>query len=148
MAYAATPELGDGRLARASRALPRDARRELEFRRARGHSKTVLALKIVLPLTAAAILSLYALPSFLKKSIDNGRGVATVRAVTVAAGSLKMIDPHVRGVSEKGEPYDITADSATQAARQARGHVPPGGAWKNDRCGRQSLDAHRTGCHE
>ena len=27
-----------------------------------------------------------------------------------------MIEPHVRGVNDRGEPYDITADSATQAA--------------------------------
>jgi lipopolysaccharide export system protein LptC len=116
MAYAATPELGDGRLARTSRVLPRDSRREQEFRRARGHSKTVIALKISLPLMAALILGLYALPSFLKMSIDHGRGTATVKSVTVAAGSLKMIEPHVRGVNDRGEPYDITADSATQAA--------------------------------
>ncbi len=116
MAYAAAQDLGDGKRARASRALPRDSRRELEFRRARGHSKTVVALKAVLPLTAALILSLYALPSFLKKSIDNGRGTLTVKSITIAAGSRKMLDPHVTGVNERGEPYDISGDSATQAA--------------------------------
>jgi lipopolysaccharide export system protein LptC len=59
------------------------------------------------------------LPSFLKKSIDHGRGSASVRGVTVTAGSLKMIEPHVKGVNEKGEAYDFTADSATQAAKDA-----------------------------
>lgn len=116
MAYAASPGLGDGMLSRTSKALPRDSRREAEFRRARAHSRTVLALKALLPLTAALILSLYALPSFLKKSIDNGRGTLTVRSGTIEAGKLKMIQPHVTGVNERGEPYDIVADSATQAA--------------------------------
>src|SRR5271169_164794 len=101
MAYAATPDLGDGGLARASRALPRDSRRELEFRRARAHSRTVIALKAMLPLTAALIVSLYTLPSFLQKSIDNGRGKVTARAITVTAGSFEMINPHVTGVNER-----------------------------------------------
>ena len=116
MAYAATPELRDGRRAHNTRALPRDSRRELEFRRARGHSKTVFALKALLPLAAASILSLYVLPPFLKKSIDHGRGTATVRAVTVSAGSLQDDRAARPGVNERGEPYDITADTATQAA--------------------------------
>jgi lipopolysaccharide export system protein LptC len=115
MAYAATPDLGDGRLARASRALPRDARREAEFRRARAHSKTVFALKGVLPLMAALILSLYALPSFLKVPVDNGRGTLTARGVAVSSGTFVITDPHVRGVNDRGEPYDITADSTKQA---------------------------------
>ncbi len=115
MAYAATPDLGDGRLTRASRALPRDNRREAEFRRARAHSKTVLALKGVLPLVAALILSLYVLPSFLKTSVDNGRGTLTARGVAVTAGTFEIIKPHVTGVNDRGEPYDITADSSKQA---------------------------------
>ncbi len=119
MAYAAMPDLRGNAGERATRALPRDARRELEFRRARRHSKTVVALKAGLPLAAVLILSLYALPSLLKKSIDNGRGTASVRSVTVEAGSLKMIEPHVKGVNERGEPYDIIANTATQASNNA-----------------------------
>ncbi len=119
MAYAATPDRGNNAGMRTAHALPRDARRELEFRRSRQHSKTVVALKAGLPLMAALIMSLYALPSFLKTSIDKGRGTATVRSVTVEAGALKMIAPHVTGVSERGEPYDITANTATQAANNA-----------------------------
>lgn len=116
MAFAATPDFRNNGPGPASRAIPSDARRELEFRRARRHSKAVGALKAGLPLVAALILSLYALPSLLKKSIDNGRGTASVRGITIDAGSLKMIEPHVRGVNDRGEPYDITADTATQAA--------------------------------
>ena len=96
-----------------------DERREREFRRARRHSFMVGALKLILPLIAAAVLSLYALPSFLKKSIDHGRGTASVRGITVEAGSLKMIEPHVKGVNEKGDAYDYVANSATQAAKNA-----------------------------
>ena len=113
MAYAAAPDdLRDGRL---SRALPRDSRREQEFRRARAHSRTVIALKAMLPLTAALIMSLYALPAFLKMSVDNGRGTVTARGISVAAGSFEMTNPHVTGVNERGEPYDITANSTRQA---------------------------------
>ncbi len=104
---------------RGPNASSRDARREREFRRARRHSVMVAALKFTLPLIAAGVVSLYALPSFLKKSIDHGRGTASVRGVTVEAGSLKMIEPHVKGVNEKGDAYDYTADSATQAAKDA-----------------------------
>jgi lipopolysaccharide export system protein LptC len=116
MAYAAAPELGNGRLPHASNALPRDSRRDQEFRRARGHSRTVTLLKGLLPLTAALILSLYALPSFLKVSIDNGRGQATAKSVTIESGTFIIKEPHVSGANEKGEPYDITATSAKQAA--------------------------------
>ncbi|MGO9459340.1 MAG: LPS export ABC transporter periplasmic protein LptC [Rhodomicrobium sp.] len=119
MAYAAMPDRGGSALLQSSKARPRDARREREFRRARRHSAMVRVLKVTLPLLAAGILSLYALPSLLKKSIDHGRGTATVRAITVEAGALKMMEPHVKGVNERGEAYDFTADTATQAAKDA-----------------------------
>ncbi len=119
MAYAAMPDREGSALLRGSKARPRDVRREREFRRARRHSVTVRVLKITFPLLAAGILSLYALPSLLKKSIDHGRGTASVRAITVQAGSLKMIEPHVKGVNERGEAYDFIADTATQAAKVA-----------------------------
>jgi len=119
MAYAAVPDRGNSAIARGSKTRPADARRELEFRRARRHSATVRVLKLTLPLMAAGILSLYALPSLLKKSIDHGRGTASVRGVALEAGTLKMIEPHVKGVNERGEAYDFTADSATQAAKDA-----------------------------
>jgi lipopolysaccharide export system protein LptC len=119
MAYAAIPDRSDNRPVGRRAASGQDARRAEEFRRARRHSIRVRVLKLLLPAAAAGILCLYALPSFLKISIDKGRGTATVARVTIAAGSLKMIDPHVKGVNEKGEAYDFNADSATQAARGA-----------------------------
>src|SRR5215468_5786718 len=111
MAYAVIPDRSDNRPVHRSEPSGHDARRAEEFRRARRHSIRVRLLKVLFPATAAGILSLYMLPSFLQKSIDNGRGEASVRRITVTAGSLKMIEPRVKGVNERGEAYDITADS-------------------------------------
>ncbi|ADP70550.1 protein of unknown function DUF1239 [Rhodomicrobium vannielii ATCC 17100] len=108
-----------GRNAAMSRAADRGIDRDREFRLARRHSRLVRVLRIVLPLMAMGILSLYALPSFLRVSVDKGRGTATVRAIELEKGALKMIEPHVRGVNEKNESYDFTADSATQASVKA-----------------------------
>jgi lipopolysaccharide export system protein LptC len=121
MAYTAAPDRGNRALAQNARADREavDGIRAREFQRARRHSILVGALKVILPLVATGILSLYFLPSLFRVSIDNGRGTATVRAITVEAGSLKMLDPHVKGVNERDDAYDFTADSATQAARDA-----------------------------
>ncbi len=93
--------------------------RSREFRRARRHSVVVRILKALLPLMAIGIVSLYVVPSFFSYSIDEGRGRATIKSITVAAGALKMLEPRVRGVNEKQDAYDIVADSATQAAKSA-----------------------------
>jgi lipopolysaccharide export system protein LptC len=121
MAFATTPF--EGNSAPLDRR-PREARgedpaRAREFHTAKRHSVRVRVLKVLLPTAATAILSLYLLPSLFKVSIDNGRGTASVRTVTLEAGSLKMLDPHVRGVNERNEPYDFLADSATQASKGA-----------------------------
>ncbi len=119
MAYAAMPDReGGAHLHRSKAPKPRDPRRELEFRRARRHSALVRALKALLPLVAAGVLSLYAAPFLLKKSIDNGRGTASVRGIELEKGALKMLEPHIKGVNDRGEPYDFTADSAKQAAKE------------------------------
>jgi lipopolysaccharide export system protein LptC len=128
MAFASTPV---GRNNRPPRDANEDPARAREFRIARRHSVRVRVLKALLPVVAAGIGSLYLLPSLFKVSIDNGRGVASVRTVTLEAGSLKMLDPHVKGVNERNEPYDFLADSATQASKNAdemylehvRGHM-------------------------
>lgn len=93
--------------------------REREFRRAMRHSVLVRVLRVLLPLTAAGVLSLYALPSLLRVSVDKGRGEASVRAVTLEAGSLKMLQPRVTGVNDNNDAYEFVADSATQASRTA-----------------------------
>ena len=75
----------------------------------------------MLPLTAAGMLSLDILPSFLKKSIsiDHGRGTASVKSITVEAGSIVGTELRVKGVNEKGEAYDFVAAKSTQAGRNA-----------------------------
>lgn len=121
MAYALTPGRENGMPRRGMAAESRDLRleREREFLRARRHTARVRRLKILLLLMAAGILSLYALPSLLKTSIDGGRGVATIRGVTLEQGALKMLEPRIKGVNEKGDAYDYIADSATQASKDA-----------------------------
>ncbi len=120
MAFATTPVGNSARLDRKSRnTRGDDSGRAREFRIAKRHSVRVRVFKVLFPVMAAGILSLYVLPSLFKVSVDNGRGTASVRTVTLEAGSLKMLDPHVRGVSERNEPYDFAADSATQASKGA-----------------------------
>ena len=133
---------------RGSKAPVRDARREEEFRRARRHSVLVGGLKFILPLAAAGMLSLYILPSFLKKSIsiDHGRGTATVRRRQVKSGSLVMIEPHVKGVNEKGEAYDFVAAKGTQAAKNAETMYLEIVRGKMTALDGRSYHAHRAGC--
>jgi lipopolysaccharide export system protein LptC len=97
----------------------RHSDRAREFLRARRHSRRVAALRTMLPLIAAGILSLYFLPSLFSVSIDGGRGKATVRGVALEAGALKMLEPHVKGVNDKEDAYDFVADTATQASNSA-----------------------------
>ena len=132
MAFVTTPvgrNSVPGRQARQARG--KDPDRAREFRIAKRHSVRVRVLKVLLPTVAAGIVSLYLLPSLFKVSIDKGRGTASVRTVTLEAGSLKMLDPHVKGVNDRNEPYDFMADSAAQASKNAeemylenvRGHM-------------------------
>lgn len=128
MAFATMPARANKRPTGLTRG---DPARDREFRIARHHSVRVSVLKVLLPIMAAACLSLYVLPYFFRVSIDGGKGTASVRTVTLEAGSLKMLDPHVKGVNERNEPYDFWADSATQASKDAdemylenvRGHM-------------------------
>ncbi len=131
MAFATTPAGRSPPNQRSREARGGGPDRPREFRIAKRHSVRVQALKMLLPAMAAGIFSLYLLPSFFRVSIDKGRGTASVRTVTLEAGSLKMLDPHVKGVNERNEPYDFVADSATQASKGAdemylenvRGHM-------------------------
>jgi lipopolysaccharide export system protein LptC len=90
--------------------------RSAEFRRARRHSTVVRLLKVMLPLASLGILSLYLLPAFLTMRIDGGKGQASVEAITLEQGALKMVNPRVKGVNDKQGAYDVHADSATQEA--------------------------------
>ncbi len=120
MALAITPPGVNRTPARPPKPAPiAETERTREFARARRHSVLVRVLKALLPAMAACVLSLYALPSFLRVSIDKGRGVASVRTVALEAGSLKMLEPRVKGVNERNEAYEFVADTATQPAKNA-----------------------------
>jgi lipopolysaccharide export system protein LptC len=116
MTVSAAPQAARAHRASGSGASIRLRDRSAEFRRAKRHSRLVAALKILLPLSAAGILSLYVLPSLLRVSVDGGRGTATVEAVSLEAGALKMVNPRVTGVHDKQGEYDLRASSATQQA--------------------------------
>lgn len=90
--------------------------RSLEFRRAKRHSQVVGVMKVMLPLVAAGVLSLYFMPALLTVSIDGGKGQASVEAISLESGALKMTNPRVAGVHDKQGEYDVRAVSATQEA--------------------------------
>lgn len=93
--------------------------RTAEFRRAKRHSTRVAVLKVLFPLMAAGVLSLYALPYMFRVKIDGGRGVATIKGLELAAGSLKMLNPRMQGVTEQNSVYDVIADSGEQKSKEA-----------------------------
>jgi lipopolysaccharide export system protein LptC len=86
------------------------------FRSARRHSAMVRVLKLGLPVLAVALAGLYVLPSQL--SIKTKDGEATVQAIDLTSGGLKMVNPRIQGVHEKHGVYDIRADSALQHIRE------------------------------
>jgi lipopolysaccharide export system protein LptC len=90
--------------------------RKRAFRRARRHSAMVAFLKLALPAAALAVGGLYILPSQL--TIKTKEGEATIQAVDLSAGKLKMMNPRFKGVNEKYGVYDIRADSALQDVSQ------------------------------
>src|SRR5262245_43977552 len=91
--------------------------RAREFRRARRHSVVVRALKIVLPLGAAGIVSMYVVPTLIPKEVDYGNGTASIKGISLDEGALKMLEPRVKGVNDKQERYEFVADTATQQAK-------------------------------
>jgi lipopolysaccharide export system protein LptC len=86
------------------------------FRSARRHSAMVRVLKLGLPVLAVALAGLYVLPSQL--TIKTKDGEATVQAIDLTSGGLKMVNPRIQGVHEKHGVYDIRADSALQHIRE------------------------------
>jgi lipopolysaccharide export system protein LptC len=86
------------------------------FRSARRHSAMVRVLKLGLPVLAVALAGLYVLPSQL--TIKTKDGEATVQAIDLTSGGLKMVNPRIQGVHERHGVYDIRADSALQHIRE------------------------------
>lgn len=89
--------------------------RKRAFRAARLHSWLVSFMKLGLPLAALGVGALYILPSQLQVPV--GPGVASVQAINIASGGLKMMNPRYQGVHEKYGVYDIRAESALQQVK-------------------------------
>lgn len=92
------------------------ADRSQAFRKARRHSAIVRGLKLGLPLASVLVAALYVLPSQFTYTIKDGE--ASVEAIDLSSGALKMVNPRIRGVHAKQGVYDIRADSGTQAASE------------------------------
>jgi lipopolysaccharide export system protein LptC len=92
--------------------LPSSGDRAKAFRAAKRHTLMVHGLRWFLPLAAIAIAGLYFLPS--KITVEVGGGEASIEAVDLSGGALKMVNPRFKGVNEKQGVYDFQAEYATQ----------------------------------
>jgi lipopolysaccharide export system protein LptC len=86
------------------------------FRAARRHSRVVTLMKFGLPLAALGVTALYILPARLSMKIKGGE--ASVEAVDLSSGGLRMVNPRIKGVHDKFGDYDIRADSGLQHAKE------------------------------
>jgi lipopolysaccharide export system protein LptC len=86
-------------------------RRERTFRAAQRHSMVVRLLKAVLPFVAVSGTGLYVAPAVMTAALPEGK--ATVDAVEVSTGALKMLNPRMSGVHPQHGHYDVRADSST-----------------------------------
>jgi lipopolysaccharide export system protein LptC len=92
--------------------LPTGSDRTKAFRDAKRHSALVGLLRIALPVLTLGIAALYFIPEKITVEVDGGE--ASIDAVEIADGGLKMINPRINGVHEKHGIYDIRAVDATQ----------------------------------
>lgn len=77
------------------------------------YSRFVAWMKIALPLAA---LSLLALVLFYSGLFDDRDQLAiTFAEVNNVGDDLRMVSPRISGLDARGRPYEITADTATQA---------------------------------
>lgn len=92
--------------------LPPDADRHRAFRRARRHSRLVRRLRILLPLTGAAIIAiLFAATNF---SLSVNVDIAGLE-LSVTPNGIVMANPHLTGFDEDGRHYSVEAARALQA---------------------------------
>jgi len=82
------------------------------FRVARRHSMMVRALKVLLPVAALALLSLYVV--FANLSVTIGDTRASVASVSVSTDNLTMTRPKMEGVTSDRAHYVITSATARQ----------------------------------
>lgn len=83
------------------------------FRDAKRHSALVKLLRWIFPAMALCIGALYFLPLRLSVAIPGG-GEASVEAIDISDGVLKIVNPRIKGVHERHGVYDIRAVHATQ----------------------------------
>lgn len=95
----------------ALRVAPQADRRKA-FAAARRHSRWVRILKVLLPVSAVAVIGLYFLTS--KITITVGDHQASVGRIEVNRDRLRMINPKLEGVNEQNGLYVMTADYAEQ----------------------------------
>ncbi|MES1990327.1 MAG: LPS export ABC transporter periplasmic protein LptC [Pseudomonadota bacterium] len=86
-----------------------DALRE---RRVERHSSFVSVMKVALPLIAVALFTTVLFYSGLFEDRDSLE--ITTKEITVFNSDLRMVSPRITGLDRAGEPYLVTADTATQ----------------------------------
>jgi len=109
--------VSEGRnLARTRRLVLEGSRRRgtVSARRLALRRLSLLAAKISLPMLAMLLLALVALWPEIAHLTERTR-LSFRRVFAVAAQSGRMLEPHYRGVDQRGRPYTITARWATQA---------------------------------
>jgi lipopolysaccharide export system protein LptC len=81
-------------------------------RRVERHSSFVTAMKVALPLTAVA---LFVTVLFYSGIFDERDGLdISFREISGFNSDLRMVSPRITGLDKSGEPYLVTADTATQ----------------------------------
>jgi lipopolysaccharide export system protein LptC len=93
---------------RLARFTPRAPRRHSLLR-----SHVVRLLKVVMPASAAALVLLVALWQQLGSDIG-ARGIPRVHVKPEDLENLRMVQPRYVGVDDKGQPYTVIAEEATQ----------------------------------
>jgi len=88
------------------------AERARAFRVARRHSIAVKVLRVLLPVAALAMVSLYFIPTRLAIEIDGA--TASLEGVSVESGNLKMVNPKLSGMHPDYGRYEIRAETAMQ----------------------------------
>ncbi len=86
--------------------------RERAFVSAQRHSQHVRILRRALPGLAALALAFYFVSGGF--SVTVGDVTASVGAIEVSNGNLRMVNPKLKGADKKNGPYVITADYADQ----------------------------------
>lgn len=96
----------------ASTAGQASGRSDLEFARARRHSRMVRRLKIALPLIAAIIVVVGVTTTWLARSLP---GDISVTGTSIEDGRVVMQDPRMSGVDSQERPYEMRAVRAFQS---------------------------------